>query len=1186
MTAIDMPVLQLGQWRLHPGQTRAYQQWARGSGLIGPACECSVELGSGGCVTDMSFDVRTSVQVGTTPTLLISTGTAVGTIIIQNLGPYPITITDAAGIVQGPVLFSDGDPLVLDDVTGSLYATCPVAQSAPADTRVFGGAQGWTDPVSDLAPWIDPTAPESARFLGVFVTRIDGLDDGVTSRSMTNRVGGGGAPGATTIGPRGLRLEGLLLATDVAALEWGKRWWARRWDRPQDWSTVLGCTGAQISVHGDCSTPWLDLFDVIAPSGPAWSDTQCCGTAVAFTLDLSAGQPWLFERPVTLASGLLGDGAGATCGCGAVIIGGGFDAPFTECPACSACPDAPADCLVDPHVPAVTAPTWVAGATDFDEHGRPNCGPGSANFGSGAEVAWTDPSGRTSTSGHFLDTAGEQPAFDHFGAPSCGSGSAIHGAYPAAPGGTVTLFSASEVATSWVAQGTTITGLTPTQLAGLVAHVTPASGASVRNVTRQIVWRNANASPPVRAGSGLLQVRLAPTSSAVDLDGGSVMPPVGWVADVVIGWEQLITAGSVTVTATTPAVIPIPSPNGGQFPAYDPAGRPSCGPGSEHYGDEIPARDLQGRPSCGSGSATYGAESPIPDWAARPLCGTGSANYQAGPAAPAGTLVQLVTPAWDTTGSEIADLDIQAAQVASLTWHWRSTGAATTANTAIQYLYHRASDSQQVWSPVTVVAAPVQTYPPSAYGDSPEYTAPALPADCAPGSPVKVRFSVELSTPGIPVIGFATFGAASAIAGPNAGTDRACAPSPNGGVDRPCVEGPNHGTAGLCGGTDRPCAGSTRGPNAGHDRELVGECVSAKTWTFSWFASDWASIAAPDGALPHPGDTTAAAALLAGAEGASLSGLTSPLGAYVWRLYGLGGAFIGSPEAPPTNLLCDGSRILSARLVVKFTPPSGDQAATLWPGWTLQAVSTSGVAYGGWRNTTIAPEPDEDGFHRIALDLRTITELSRLNVIAQLAAPTGGTAGSLDYIAVEAQYVGGAACKDCGPNNGVDVPCPDSTISAPTVPGWADPADPVVRCETVVPPSNADAVSVLTFTAPAGQDLRAVKVQWFANPTGLPCPSASPSAAASWACTTPLATALIPRVPAGSTLTISGAGERVTVTCDGVERDATGLVFAPVGAFRWPILTGRTCVCITADSCSGATATASFSSGYAVRHAR
>ena len=55
MTAIDMPVLQLGQWRLHPGQTRAYQQWARGSGLIGPACECSVELGSGGCVTDMTM---------------------------------------------------------------------------------------------------------------------------------------------------------------------------------------------------------------------------------------------------------------------------------------------------------------------------------------------------------------------------------------------------------------------------------------------------------------------------------------------------------------------------------------------------------------------------------------------------------------------------------------------------------------------------------------------------------------------------------------------------------------------------------------------------------------------------------------------------------------------------------------------------------------------------------------------------------------------------------------------------------------------------------------------------------------------------------------------------------------------------------------------------------------------------
>ena len=42
MTAIDMPVLQLGHWLLHPEQARTYLKWAGSAGLV--SCGCSIQL--------------------------------------------------------------------------------------------------------------------------------------------------------------------------------------------------------------------------------------------------------------------------------------------------------------------------------------------------------------------------------------------------------------------------------------------------------------------------------------------------------------------------------------------------------------------------------------------------------------------------------------------------------------------------------------------------------------------------------------------------------------------------------------------------------------------------------------------------------------------------------------------------------------------------------------------------------------------------------------------------------------------------------------------------------------------------------------------------------------------------------------------------------------------------------------
>lgn len=80
-----------------------------------------------------------AVAVGTGATLLFDSGTNVGTWVIQNLGPNPITITDSAGTVNSVVVDATGGIVALDRVNGKLYAKCPAgAQVSPADTRILG----------------------------------------------------------------------------------------------------------------------------------------------------------------------------------------------------------------------------------------------------------------------------------------------------------------------------------------------------------------------------------------------------------------------------------------------------------------------------------------------------------------------------------------------------------------------------------------------------------------------------------------------------------------------------------------------------------------------------------------------------------------------------------------------------------------------------------------------------------------------------------------------------------------------------------------------------------------------------------------------------------------------------------------------------------------------------------------
>jgi len=319
----------------------------------------------------------------------------------------------------------------------------------------------YTDPTTDCAAWVDLNYAESADFLGVYTTSVQGLADNVTSRESAQLVEGGAAPTATIIGGRGIRIKGYLLASSCAGMEWGKQWWRRTLDEVCRWgggSSTGACATGVVSVRVFCppeATPDTDgirdLVNVSLASAPTYTpidegreELACTCTRLAFECVLLAGRPELFRAPTSVIarsafSGAL-DYAALACDPTPVTI-----------PAELAC------------VAAAVPPAADAVLPEYDDQGRPSCGTGSAYYDSGVEVVTEDELGHPSSgdgSGYYLRTAGELPALDWMGRPSCGTGSADYSKRAAQS--TVTneqLYTTNTVA-QWATKTTSVAALT------------------------------------------------------------------------------------------------------------------------------------------------------------------------------------------------------------------------------------------------------------------------------------------------------------------------------------------------------------------------------------------------------------------------------------------------------------------------------------------------------------------------------------------------------------------------------------------------------------------------------------------------------------------------------------------------------------------------------------------------------
>lgn len=165
--------------------------------------------------------------------------------------------------------------------TRNLRCYCEAIDGGPYD-----------DPAYDNAPWYDVTRPESADFLGLYVS--DARIRSVLSRSLTTRSNGGGDIGPGRAAPRVIEVVGLMVAATPGGMAYGEKWLRRALI-----GSVVGCANDTLTILPACpddgSTDALrDLANVGLVDPPVFTSIVRAESQlqeVAF--QLVAGQPYL-----------------------------------------------------------------------------------------------------------------------------------------------------------------------------------------------------------------------------------------------------------------------------------------------------------------------------------------------------------------------------------------------------------------------------------------------------------------------------------------------------------------------------------------------------------------------------------------------------------------------------------------------------------------------------------------------------------------------------------------------------------------------------------------------------------------------------------------------------------------------------------------------------------------------------
>lgn len=121
-----------------------------------------------------------------------------------------------------------------------------------SDCDALGTALGeeYTTPIVDVAPWYDPNDPATENFFGLYPLSISGIEDSTREVSATELVGDGTSFGRPRHTGKDVRVTGLLIGTDAAALESGLNWLSRALSGPCGGRD--DCGGATLDYYSSC----------------------------------------------------------------------------------------------------------------------------------------------------------------------------------------------------------------------------------------------------------------------------------------------------------------------------------------------------------------------------------------------------------------------------------------------------------------------------------------------------------------------------------------------------------------------------------------------------------------------------------------------------------------------------------------------------------------------------------------------------------------------------------------------------------------------------------------------------------------------------------------------------------------------------------------------------------------------
>lgn len=89
---------------------------------------------------------------------------------------------------------------------------------------ILGKRGGYTTPLQDDPPWVDPDIPASYDFFGFYPLDVDGIEASTRTAVVTESTLDGGTAGGLRHATRSVVFNGLLLANTEAAADYGMQW--------------------------------------------------------------------------------------------------------------------------------------------------------------------------------------------------------------------------------------------------------------------------------------------------------------------------------------------------------------------------------------------------------------------------------------------------------------------------------------------------------------------------------------------------------------------------------------------------------------------------------------------------------------------------------------------------------------------------------------------------------------------------------------------------------------------------------------------------------------------------------------------------------------------------------------------------------------------------------------------------